>query len=95
MIRTAFVQLLLAIFCFSSAIAGQAPEPAQRNLTLMDAVRVALEKNPTVEAAAAYTQAVHEGIAEAKAARRGKKGYLERVKKLARMRSCGNWREAE
>jgi outer membrane protein TolC len=69
MIRTGFVQLLLAIFCFSPAVAGQAPEPAQRNLTLMDAVRVALEKNPAVEAAAAYTQAVHEGIAEAKAAR--------------------------
>ena len=24
-----------------------------------------------------------------------KKGYLERVKKLATMRSCGNWCEAE
>src|SRR5208337_4840978 len=69
MIRTAFVPMLLAIFCFSPAVAGQAPEPAPRNLALAEAVRVALEKNPTVQAAAAYAQAVHEGIAEAKAAR--------------------------
>jgi len=32
-------------------------------------VHIALEKNPTVQAAVAYAQAVHEGIAEAKAAR--------------------------
>ena len=38
-------------------------------MTLADAVRVALEKNPTVQAVVAYAQAVHEGIAEAKAAR--------------------------
>ena len=69
MIRTAFVQILLALFAFSPAMAGQAPEPAPRNLALAEAVRVALEKNPTVQAAAAYAQAVHEGIAEAKAAR--------------------------
>jgi hypothetical protein len=36
-------------------------------LTLEEAVRVALEKNPTVQAADAYAQAVEEGIAEAKA----------------------------
>jgi outer membrane protein TolC len=69
MIRTAFVQLLLVILCYSPAVAGQAPEPAPHNLTLVDAVRVALEKNPSVQAVDAYAQAVHEGIAEAKAAR--------------------------
>jgi outer membrane protein TolC len=51
------------------AAAGQAPEPARRNLTLAEAVRVALEKNPTLQAADAYAQAVREGIAEARAAR--------------------------
>ncbi len=69
MIRTAFVQLLLAFICLSPAVAGQAPESAPRNMTLADAVHIALEKNPTVQAAVAYAQAVHEGIAEAKAAR--------------------------
>jgi len=69
MIRTVFVPVLLAISCFSLALAGQAPEPAPQNMTLADAVRVALERNPTVQAVVAYAQAVHEGIAEAKAAR--------------------------
>jgi outer membrane protein TolC len=69
MIRNVFVAVLLAVFRFSPAMAGQAPEPAPRNMTLADAVRVALEKNPTVQAVVAYAQAVHEGIAEAKAAR--------------------------
>ena len=69
MIRSAFVQLLLAILCLSPAIAGETPEPPQQTMTLADAVRVALEENPTVQAAVAYVQAVHEGIAEARAAR--------------------------
>ncbi len=69
MIRTVLTPVLLAIFCFAPAAASQAPEPAPRNLTLAEAVRVALEKNPTVQAAEAYAQAVHEGIAEARAAR--------------------------
>jgi outer membrane protein len=38
-------------------------------LTLEEAVRVAVEKNPTVQAADAYAQEVEEGIAEAKASR--------------------------
>jgi outer membrane protein TolC len=59
------------------AVASQAPEPAPRNLTLADAVRVALEKNPTVQAAVAYAQAVHEGIAEAKAARMPRVDFSE------------------
>jgi outer membrane protein TolC len=69
MMRTVFVPILLIILCSLHAVAGQTPEPAPRNLTLADAVRVALEKSPTVQAAVAYAQAVHEGIAEAKAAR--------------------------
>ncbi|MGO8813805.1 MAG: TolC family protein [Terriglobia bacterium] len=69
MIRIAFVEILLAISCLAPAVAGQGPEAAPQNVTLADAVRKALEKNPTVEAAVAYAQAVHEGIAEARAAR--------------------------
>jgi outer membrane protein len=69
MIRIAFVETLLAISCLAPAVAGQAPEAAPQNVTLADAVRKALEKNPTVKAAVAYAQAVHEGIAEARAAR--------------------------
>src|SRR5208282_1007012 len=69
MIRNVFVRVVLAMLCLSPAVAGQAPEPASSNLSLADAVRVALEKNPTVQAAVAYAQSVREGIAEAKAAR--------------------------
>jgi len=46
--------------------------PGQANaqgLSLAEAVRIALEKNPGAQAADAYAQAVSEGIAEAKAAR--------------------------
>jgi outer membrane protein TolC len=69
MIRTVFVPVLSTIFFFSPAMAGQAPEPDRQSVTLADAVRVALQRNPTVQAVFAYAQAVHEGIAEAKAAR--------------------------
>jgi outer membrane protein len=70
MIRTVFVPLFFAVFCLSPVVAGQAPPgSAPENLTLAEAVRVAFEKNPTVQAAAAYAQAVHEGIAKAKAGR--------------------------
>jgi outer membrane protein len=77
MIRTAFVPMLVVIFCLSPAVAGQAPELAPRDLTLAEAVRVALEKNPTVQAAVAYAQAVHEGIGEAKAARLPRVDFTE------------------
>ena len=51
MIRTVFVPLFFAVFCFSPVVAGQAPPgSAPENLTLAEAVRVALEKNPTVQA---------------------------------------------
>jgi outer membrane protein TolC len=48
-------------------------------LTLEDAIRVALEKNPIVQAAAAYSQAVREGIAEAKAARMPRVDFSEGI----------------
>ncbi len=69
MARTIITRTLLAILCSSLLASAQEPAPTPQNLTLPEAVRVALEKNPTVQAAVAYAQAVHEGIAEARAAR--------------------------
>jgi len=59
--------------------AGQTPLPLAGNLTLAEAVRVALEKNPTVQAADAYAKAVHEGIAEARAARMPRVDFSEGI----------------
>ena len=58
---------LLAIVLSGAGLTAQAPAPQE--LSLEEAVRVALEKNPTVKASVAYERAVHEGIAEARAAR--------------------------
>ena len=69
MTRTILTRTLLASLSSSLLASAQAPAPTPQNLTLPEAVREALEKNPTVQAAVAYAQAVHEGIAEAKAAR--------------------------
>jgi len=69
--------MLLAIFTFSLAAAGQAPGTLPGNLTLAESVRVALEKNPTVQAADAYAKAVHQGIAEARAARMPRVDFSE------------------
>ena len=91
MIRTVFVPVLLAISCFSPALAGQAPEPVPQNMTLADAVRVALEKNPTVQAVVAYAQAVHEGIAEAKAARLPRAGFFRRIHAWQQSRLRVRW----
>ncbi len=60
---------LVAILCLSVVAGAQSPAPTAQQMTLADAVRQALTNNPTVQAAVAYTQAVHEGIAEAKAGR--------------------------
>jgi outer membrane protein TolC len=49
--------------------AAQAPPPPSPGLTLAEAVRVALEKNPTVQAADAYAESVRQSIAEARASR--------------------------
>ena len=69
MVRTNLARTFMAIICSSLLASAQSPAPTPQNLTLPEAVRVALEKNPTVQAAVAYAQAVHEGIAEARAAR--------------------------
>lgn len=53
----------------SFAAAQTPPAAAPQTLTLQEAVRIALEKNPTVQAAEAYSDAVEQGIREAKAAR--------------------------
>ena len=75
--RTFFAPMLLAMFTFSLAAAGQAPGTLPGNLTLAESVRVALEKNPTVQAADAYAKAVHQGIAEARAARMPRVDFSE------------------
>ncbi|MGA2987259.1 MAG: TolC family protein [Terriglobia bacterium] len=69
MVRTNLAQTFMAIICSSLLASAQSLAPTPQNLTLPEAVRMALEKNPTVQAALAYAQAVHEGIAEARAAR--------------------------
>jgi len=69
MVRTKLARTFMAIICSSLLAGAQSLAPTPQDLTLPEAVRVALEKNPTVQAAAAYAQAVHEGIAEARAAR--------------------------
>jgi len=58
---------LVAIVLSAASLSAQAPVPQE--LSLEKAVRVALEKNPTVKASVYYERAVHEGIAEARAAR--------------------------
>ena len=51
-----------------SGALGQTPA-APQSLTLPQAVELALKNNPTVQAAAAYTEAVEQGIAVARARR--------------------------
>jgi outer membrane protein len=65
----ALVRMLLLVSFFVPVAAAQAQAPTSHNLTLAEAVRLALEKNPTVQAADAYAESVHEGIAETRAAR--------------------------
>jgi outer membrane protein len=68
MMRSVCVLITLAIFNFPRPTAGQSPGASPESLTLAQAVHTALEKNPTVQAADAYAKAVHQGIAEARAA---------------------------
>jgi outer membrane protein len=77
MARTIVTQSLLAILCSCLLAGAQASAPTPQNLTLPEAVREALEKNPTVQAADAYAKAVHEGIAEARAARMPRVDFSE------------------
>jgi outer membrane protein len=65
--RCVFVLVLLVTLPFAAS--SQTPGSVPQDLTLADSVRVALEKNPTVQAADAYAKSVHYGIAEARAAR--------------------------
>lgn len=68
MTRTIFVQTLMAVLSSGLLAAAQTPAATSPNLTLQQAVQEALEKNPSVQAADAYANAVHQGIAEARAA---------------------------
>jgi outer membrane protein len=63
--------LLVIVFSFfaTGTIQAQAPAASNKLLTLQEAVAVALEKNPTVQAADAYADAVKQGITVAAAGR--------------------------
>ena len=77
MVRTNLARTFMAIICSSLLASAQSLAPTPQKLTLPEAVRMALEKNPTVQAAVAYAQAVHEGIAEARAARMPRVDFSE------------------
>jgi len=62
---------ILTLLTVGSVASGQTP-PAPP-LTLQEAVRIALEKNPSAQAAGAYAEAVRQGIAQARA------GHLPRI----------------
>jgi len=57
--------VLLATILFARGAAAQAPPSTSPDLTLAEAVRVPLEKNPTAQAADACAEALRQGIAEA------------------------------
>jgi outer membrane protein TolC len=63
---------LLAVLLLAAGASAQT-QPAAResaqSLTLQEAVQIALQKNPTIQAADAYAQAVQQGITAAKAFR--------------------------
>jgi len=77
MVRTNLTRTIVAIICSSLLASAQSLAPTPQKLTLPEAVRMALEKNPTVQASVAYAQAVHEGIAEARAARMPRVDFSE------------------
>jgi outer membrane protein TolC len=77
MVNTLLSRTLLAVLAASLAGSAQTAAAPPQTLTLQDAIRVALEKNPTVQAAAGYFQAVREGIAEAKAVRMPRLDFSE------------------
>ena len=77
MVKGLLACTLLVVLSIVSAANAQSPPSASQILTLPNAIRVALERNPTVRAAAAYSQAVREGIAEAKAARMPRVDFSE------------------
>ena len=60
--QKAFLLALLLSFFAAGAMQAQTPAASNKPLTLQEAVAVALEKNPTVQAADAYADAVKQGI---------------------------------
>ena len=77
MVRTNLTRTFVAIICSYLLASAQSLAPTPQKLTLPEAVHMALEKNPTVQAAVAYAQSVHEGIAEARAARMPRVDFSE------------------
>ena len=69
--------LLAVSACAQTPTVTAAQAPAQP-LSLPEAVRLALEKNPRLQAADAYAQAVQQGIAAAKSFRYPRVGSADR-----------------
>src|SRR5579875_453559 len=61
----------------ASATSPEASLASRQTLTLQQAVRIALEKNPTLQASEAYAEAVQKTIAEAKALRYPRLDFAE------------------
>ncbi len=70
------LSLLTVLLLSVPMLRAQASE-SSAVLTLQEAVRIALEKNPALQAANAYAEAVEKGIAEAKAAHLPQVGFSE------------------
>ena len=72
--------LLVAVFLLVAGAGAQTPPPATgtvQSLTLQEAVGTALKKNPGIQAADAYAQAVQEGITAAKSFRYPRMDFVE------------------
>jgi outer membrane protein TolC len=71
---------LVAVLLLAAGARAQT-QPAAResaqSLTLQEAVQIALQKNPTIQAADAYAQAVQQGITAAKAFRYPRLDFAE------------------
>jgi outer membrane protein TolC len=74
--------LLMATFLLAVSACAQTPtvtvaQASAQPLSLQEAVRIALEKNPTLKAADAYAQAVQQGITAAKSFRYPRVDFAE------------------
>jgi len=67
--RVVTLVALLLLAAGADAQTQPAARESAQSITLQEAVRIALQKNPTIQAADAYAQAVQEGITAAKAFR--------------------------
>ncbi len=79
MTRVVLARTLLVFFLSAPVVAAQAPAPPAPSLTLAEAVRVALEKNPTVQAADAYAQVGARGNCGSQSRAFAARGFFRRL----------------